>query len=92
LPVSTTQPPYIKDFDRLKRITGVFMKPDFNPIIQEQASDNLAHVNDILAVIQTFFASSDLPATDYEKSIYVGIYSVLDVARHALLHELERLD
>jgi hypothetical protein len=57
----------------LKPPAGVFMKPDFNPIIQEQTSDTLAHVNDILAVIQTFFTSSDLPATDYEKSIYASV-------------------
>jgi hypothetical protein len=68
------------------------MKPDFNPIIQEQTSDTLAHVSDILAFMQTFFASSDLPSTDYEKSIHVGIYCVLDVARRALLYEKERLN
>ena len=55
------------------------MKPDFNPLIQEQTSDTLAHIGDILAFIQMFFASSDLPSTDYEKSIYLGIYCVLDV-------------
>jgi hypothetical protein len=68
------------------------MKPDFNPIIQEKTSDTLAQIGDVLAFTQTFFASSELASTDYEKSIHLGIYSVLDVARHALLYEIERLE
>jgi hypothetical protein len=68
------------------------MNTDFNPIIEERPSDTLAHISDILAFIQTFFTSSDLPSTDYEKSIYLGIYWALDVSRQALLYELERLE
>jgi hypothetical protein len=68
------------------------MKPEYNPLIEERSSDTLAHIGDMLAFVQTFFSSSDFPGTDYEKSIYLGIYCALDVSRHALMYELERLN
>jgi hypothetical protein len=68
------------------------MKPESNPLIEEPSNDTLAHVGDLLAFIQTFFTSSELASTDYEKSVYLGIYWALDVSRHALMYELERLN
>jgi hypothetical protein len=68
------------------------MKADLNPLTQNNTSDTLAHIRDIMALLQEFFSSSEHPSTDYDKSLYLGIYCVLDVVRHALIFELGRVE
>jgi hypothetical protein len=76
----------------LKLVTGVNMEHNTNPIIQDRTTDTLAHVRDILALLQEFFSSSNLPSTDYERSIHLGIYWILIISEHALAFEMERVE
>jgi hypothetical protein len=67
------------------------MENQFNPIIHDHTTDTLAHTRDILTLLQAFFSSSEIPSTDYERSIHLGIYWVLEYCRHALMYEMERV-
>jgi hypothetical protein len=58
---------------------------------QGSTTDTLAHVRDILALLQAFFSSSNLPSTDDERSIHLGIYWLI-ISEHALAFEMKRME